>query len=81
MKNQRSVSAMLAFRAADGFQLRSAWSLRPSCTPGSPIAYTNQNKTVVEKNEFEPYGLEINGVTKDGPNYTGHVADTATGML
>lgn len=48
---------------------------------GSPVAYTDKNRVVIEKNEFEPYGLEINGVVKDGPNYTGHVADTATGMI
>lgn len=48
---------------------------------GSPIAATDLNRNIFDKKEFEPYGLQINGVVRDGPNYTGHVVDTATGML
>lgn len=48
---------------------------------GTPVAVTSQNKAIIEKSEYEPYGRLINRPLKDGPDYTGHVADAATAML
>ncbi len=47
---------------------------------GSPIAVTGANKAVLENSEYEPYGQVVNATTKDGPGFTGHVLDAATGM-
>ena len=44
---------------------------------GSPVAITDPNRVVTERNEYEPYGK---GPSKDMPGYTGHVADAATGL-
>ena len=48
---------------------------------GSPVAITNSSKTVIERREYEPYGYQTTPTLQDGPNYTGHVADAATGLL
>jgi RHS repeat-associated protein len=48
---------------------------------GTPVAITNSSKTVTERRDYEPYGYQITPALKDGPNYTGHVADAATGMI
>ena len=53
---------------------------------GSPVAVTNANGTaILELMEYEPYGKGLFGgsgttAPKDGPGYTGHVLDVATGM-
>ena len=47
---------------------------------GSPIAVTNASKTVIQTSEFEPYGKVVNRAEVDGPSYTGHVQDAATGL-
>ena len=48
---------------------------------GSPVAVTDSARSVVERNEYEPYGKVLKpAVPKDGPGYTGHVFDSATGM-
>ncbi|WP_411850314.1 RHS repeat-associated core domain-containing protein [Stenotrophomonas sp. LGBM10] len=46
---------------------------------GSPVAITNQAGGVVERTHYEPYGAPI-GKVVDGPGYTGHVMDGATGL-
>jgi RHS repeat-associated protein len=46
---------------------------------GSIVAITNASGVVVERNEYEPYGDDLAGV-KDGPGFTGHVSDAATGL-
>jgi RHS repeat-associated protein len=48
---------------------------------GSPVAITNSVKTVIERREYEPYGYQTSPTLQDGPNYTGHVADAATGLI
>lgn len=48
---------------------------------GSPVAVTDGNRVVVERSEYEPYGLLLNRPVSNGPAYTGHVSDAATGML
>ncbi|MGR4876188.1 RHS repeat-associated core domain-containing protein [Pseudoxanthomonas sp. LARHCG66] len=47
---------------------------------GTPIAVTDANKVVIETTEYEPYGAQVAGPVKDGPGYTGHVQDMATGL-
>lgn len=46
---------------------------------GSVVAITDAAGTVIERNEYEPYGNDLTGA-KDGPGYTGHVSDAATGL-
>ncbi|RNF86387.1 RHS repeat protein [Lysobacter psychrotolerans] len=47
---------------------------------GSPVAVTDPTRTVIERNQYAPYGAQISGPVSDGPGYTGHVQDTATGL-
>ncbi|WP_249040906.1 RHS repeat domain-containing protein [Marilutibacter maris] len=48
---------------------------------GSPAVVTDASRVVVERSEYEPYGKVLNRPLKDGPGYTGHVEDTATGLI
>jgi RHS repeat-associated protein len=48
---------------------------------GSPVATTNSSKTVLQRSEYEPYGYLLNRPMEDGPGYTGHVTDAATGLV
>ncbi len=48
---------------------------------GSPVAMTSQSRAVLEKRKYEPYGSQIAPTPQDGPGYTGHVYDVATGMI
>ena len=47
---------------------------------GTPVAVTDANRNVIERSEYEPYGKVPNRAVKDGPGYTGHVEDAATGL-
>nr|WP_255682061.1 RHS repeat-associated core domain-containing protein [Luteimonas sp. BDR2-5] len=47
---------------------------------GTPIAVTNATKATIETGEYEPYGQLVNKVLPDGPGFTGHVQDAATGL-
>lgn len=47
---------------------------------GSVAVVTDQNRNVIERREYEPYGLQLTPAIKDGPGYTGHVQDAATGL-
>jgi RHS repeat-associated protein len=47
---------------------------------GSPVAVTDANQNVIERSEYEPYGQLIGRAVNDGPGYTGHVNDAATGL-
>jgi RHS repeat-associated protein len=47
---------------------------------GSPVAVTNEQGQVIERNDYEPYGAIIGKPTKSGIGYTGHVMDGGTGM-
>ncbi|KAF1707785.1 RHS repeat domain-containing protein [Pseudoxanthomonas sacheonensis] len=47
---------------------------------GTPIAVTDANQVVIERSEYEPYGKLLNRRLTDGPGFTGHVQDAATGM-
>jgi RHS repeat-associated protein len=47
---------------------------------GSPVAVTNETGTVIERNDYEPYGAVIGKPDYSGIGYTGHVMDGATGL-
>lgn len=48
---------------------------------GSPVAVTDSNGVVIERREYEPYGRQLSPTpVADGPGYTGHVSDAATGL-
>jgi len=47
---------------------------------GTPVAVTNSAGVVIERSEYEPYGLLLNRPIADGPGFTGHVQDAATGL-
>ncbi|MFD1297878.1 RHS repeat-associated core domain-containing protein [Lysobacter gummosus] len=48
---------------------------------GSPVAVTDANQQIVRESLYEPYGRIVNSPTDDGPQYTGHVADSATDLV
>lgn len=48
---------------------------------GSVVAMTDSAGNVVEtRREYEPYGYQSVPAIQDGPGYTGHVQDAATGL-
>lgn len=47
---------------------------------GTPIAVTDAAKGVLQRSEYEPYGRLVNRPLTDGPGFTGHVQDAATGL-
>ncbi|WP_238395098.1 RHS repeat domain-containing protein, partial [Pseudoxanthomonas mexicana] len=47
---------------------------------GTPVAVTNSAGAVIERSVYEPYGQLINRPLTDGPGFTGHVQDSATGL-
>lgn len=48
---------------------------------GSVVAVTDPNRNVLERREYEPYGAQLSPTVQDGPGYTGHVQDAATGLV
>lgn len=47
---------------------------------GTPLAETNTAKALAQSSEYEPFGQLINRGVADGPGFTGHVQDAATGL-
>lgn len=47
---------------------------------GSPVVITDQSRGELERTDYEPYGKPSNRAWRDGPAYTGHVEDAATGL-
>jgi RHS repeat-associated protein len=47
---------------------------------GSVVAVTDANRTVIERREYEPFGQQLTPTVQNGPGYTGHVQDAATGL-
>lgn len=47
---------------------------------GSVVAETDANGNVIKRYDYEPYGGVVGGQVTDGPGYTGHVSDAATGL-
>jgi RHS repeat-associated protein len=49
---------------------------------GSVVAMTDASGAIVEGHrEYEAYGQQLTPVVQDGPGYTGHVQDAATGLV
>lgn len=48
---------------------------------GSVVAVTDASRNVIERREYEPYGAQLTPMVRDGPGYTGHVQDAATGLV
>jgi|GEM_PF-2928571 len=47
---------------------------------GSVVAESDASATVIERREYEPYGRQLTPTLQNGPGYTGHVQDAATGL-
>jgi RHS repeat-associated protein len=47
---------------------------------GSPVAVTNAQGQVIDRNDYEPYGAVIGKPNYNGIGYTGHVMDGGTGL-
>ncbi|WP_260473384.1 MULTISPECIES: RHS repeat domain-containing protein [Stenotrophomonas] len=47
---------------------------------GSVVAESDANGKVIKRYDYEPYGAVVGGQVTDGPGYTGHVSDSATGL-
>lgn len=47
---------------------------------GSVVAESDASGNVTRRNDYEPYGAVVGGQVTDGPGYTGHVSDSATGL-
>lgn len=47
---------------------------------GSVVAETNGAGVIITRYDYEPYGAAIGERVADGPGYTGHVSDAATGL-
>jgi len=67
------------------------WSLVPTASAqtvtyihtdalGSVVAESDANGNVIKRYDYEPYGAVVGGPVADGPGYTGHVGDAATGL-
>ncbi len=47
---------------------------------GSVVAESDANGNVIKRYDYEPYGAVVGGQVTDGPGYTEHVSDAATGL-
>ena len=47
---------------------------------GSVVAESDSSGNVIKRYDYEPYGAVVGGQVTDGPGYTGHVSDSATGL-
>ena len=82
MKNSRMaacVGALALFMAAFVTRAQTVEYIHTDAL-GTPIAVTDANRVVIERSEYEPYGKLLNRPLTDGPGFTGHVQDAATGM-
>jgi RHS repeat-associated protein len=47
---------------------------------GSVVAVSDEAGNIIERREYEPFGAQLTPTVQDGPGYTGHVQDSATGL-
>ncbi|WP_369941440.1 RHS repeat-associated core domain-containing protein [Xanthomonas medicagonis] len=47
---------------------------------GSVVLVTDNERSIADRSEYEPYGSLLNRTSTDGPGYAGHVTDSATGL-
>lgn len=48
---------------------------------GTPLAKADGAGTIVERYDYTPYGVPLQGAGPDGPGYTSHVNDPETGLV
>ncbi|MEI7038256.1 RHS repeat-associated core domain-containing protein [Fulvimonas yonginensis] len=48
---------------------------------GTPLAEADANGNITATFDYRPYGAQALGAPKDGPGYTGHVNDAASGFV
>ncbi|MBB6368417.1 RHS repeat-associated protein [Xanthomonas sacchari] len=87
MSNFQGICAVMRLMAATALLLfvafgASAQTVRYIHTDGlgSVVLVTDKDRNVLERREYEPYGSTVNQPVTDGPGYTGHVMDAATGL-
>lgn len=74
-------TALMAASAVGGAQTHETVRYIHTDALGSPVAITDSAGTVVERFDYEPYGAAIGQGRPGQPSYTGHIADSATGLL
>lgn len=74
-------AALMAASAVGGAQTHETVRYIHTDALGSPVAISDSAGTVVERFDYEPYGAAIGQGRAERPSYTGHVADSATGLL
>ena len=74
-------AALMAASAVGGAQTHETVRYIHTDALGSPVAISDSAGTVVERFDYEPYGAAIGQGRTEQPSYTGHVADSATGLL
>ncbi|MDR6095685.1 RHS repeat-associated core domain-containing protein [Stenotrophomonas sp. SORGH_AS_0321] len=74
-------AALMAASAVGGAQTHETVRYIHTDALGSPVAISDSAGTVVERFDYEPYGAAIGQGRAEQPSYTGHVADSATGLL
>lgn len=74
-------AAVMAASAVGGAQTHETVRYVHTDALGSPVAISDSAGTVVERFDYEPYGAAIGQGRAEQPSYTGHVADSATGLL
>jgi RHS repeat-associated protein len=47
---------------------------------GSPTVVTNAAGTQIERSIEQPFGAPYDGIYRDGPGFTGHATDAASGL-
>jgi len=73
-------SRLVAYRERPSTTTTATATYQHTDALGTPIAVTNASKTLLESSEYEPYGQLVNKALPDGPGFTGHVQDAATGL-
>lgn len=72
--------SLVAFRETPHGTSTSVVKYQHTDALGTPIAVTDAAKAIIETSEYEPYGQLVNRALTDGPGFTGHVQDAATGL-
>ncbi|MCW0410567.1 hypothetical protein NB709_000443 [Xanthomonas sacchari] len=87
MSNFQGIRVVMRLVAASAISLlvafgASAQTVRYIHTDGlgSVVLVTDKDRNTVERSEYEPYGSLLNRAVSDGPGYTGHIMDAATGF-
>ena len=76
---KRMMAALALLLAATGSQAAEVFYLHTDVL-GSVVMVTDENANVVERREYEPYGLPRTPIA-DGPGYTSHDMDGESGLV